>query len=479
MQRKRITLPAFTFKTAWIHKRIMLPPLLGMLALIGLALLKYEFDSIEMSRLRSGTVDPREMRRECAQWLNKQCGSERGSVNCTKCITNFAAATGKDNFVRNCPKDNVFTYSERVRAHCSPEQFRKREENKSLHKSHVVQANRKGFLNRYVLAKQIISIRRGQLKFCALFSLYLGNAWPAYIHLYNLGILANPHIDFYLVGPSLPHGVCTSTNCHHICASSNCGSQYRQNGPCARARSKLKTECHKSGYAATDLKPLLGFLYSEITNRYEWWGWADVDLLLGQLTQLSADKLRDFELVNPLRSAGHRSCGPFMLLRQEYATLFKLGYWKQVVQEWKYSVFDEWWGGLHEEGGDFPSQIEWLEKEVQPMPTQRLQLYDNRNYDTRQRTLSPDGYDGWAPRIEDYVQWEGGMTALHPSSEVKIDIFHFIDLKSKPGWSSSVAKIFPPADGSVPPLFSITCLKFDLSAAALARAQVLQLCGGH
>jgi hypothetical protein len=70
------------------------------------------------------------------------------------------------------------------------------------------------------------------------------------------------------------------------------------------------------------------------------------------------------------------------------------------------------------------------------------------------------------------------MTVWRPSSNSTIDIFHFIDLKKVPGWVSSVAKAFPSTKDNGLPLLPITCLEFNLSAAALDCVQVLQHCGG-
>ena len=96
------------------------------------------------------------------------------------------------------------------------------------------------------------------------------------MRLWDVGVVHNSHIDFYLLGDTNIQDptVCKSSNCHFV----------RIRDIWARASSKLPIKTpQKTGMSTSDIKPALGFLFSDITSEYEWWGWTDIDLIYGDL----------------------------------------------------------------------------------------------------------------------------------------------------------------------------------------------------
>eukprot|EP01062_Namystynia_karyoxenos_P025102 TRINITY_DN19843_c0_g1_i1.p1 TRINITY_DN19843_c0_g1~~TRINITY_DN19843_c0_g1_i1.p1 ORF type:complete len:441 (+),score=99.03 TRINITY_DN19843_c0_g1_i1:78-1325(+) len=70
---------------------------------------------------------------------------------------------------------------------------------------------------------------------------------------------------------------------------------------------------------AIDLKPALCLALPEVCGAYEWWGWVDNDLLLGDVRgMLSADLLGAHDVLCP-NAAEHPSHGPLTLLRNSGA----------------------------------------------------------------------------------------------------------------------------------------------------------------
>jgi len=381
--------------------------------------------------------------RPCAKVVHRQCRWAMNTSACMQCLGSAIRSTSST--TSPCTdSDTAFTTTSSTTVsstsfvapptYCEPSRVRER--------SRLARE----FLQTFDAVEASSEQMDGPIKkkgLVALFAIHSGGSWPDHLSLFEWGIMANPHIHVYLIGPALPESsLCTELpNCVHLCTSPRtCGPHAAHNAPCARAWHKLGTRCHakKQGYAMSDMKPLLGALYPEIVQRYEFWGWSDTDVLLGHLSTLTRNRLDHVAMVHPLASAGYTTCGAFTLLRAEYAQLFRLGAWRRMVSEPKYTVFDEWWGPFHASGYDFGSALDWL-RSVRPhrVTVAPLRLYDNRDYHTP--TCK------WCALTSDTVVWSStGQLRLMGSSSggahrnVPIDIFHFIDLKHRDHWQRVV-----------------------------------------
>jgi hypothetical protein len=106
-----------------------------------------------------------------------------------------------------------------------------------------------------------------------------------------------------------------------------------------------------SGSKVNDLKPMWGEAFSsDLLSGYEWWGYMQDDLLLGDMTadwaMASRSSLASADVVTPYPSP-FNSSGVLMLFRNapHVRTL-----WRRsadaaaVLRDPRYLVFDEWWG---------------------------------------------------------------------------------------------------------------------------------------
>lgn len=103
---------------------------------------------------------------------------------------------------------------------------------------------------------------------------------------------------------------------------------------------RLGVPCRKAdGYALSDVRPMLAELFPRKVEGFEWWGWVELDVVLGDLDRLLPPILdRDAVSFFPASASG-----PLMLLRNcsECNGLFRRGRWREVLAEPSYCNFEE------------------------------------------------------------------------------------------------------------------------------------------
>lgn len=100
-----------------------------------------------------------------------------------------------------------------------------------------------------------------------------------------------------------------------------------------------------SSAKTNDLKPMWGEAFEDLLDDYAWWGYAQEDLLLGNVSRfITRQVLANADVISPL---GKAASGPFTLLRNTRTVTRAWRFSKDahtVLTEPQYYGFDEWWG---------------------------------------------------------------------------------------------------------------------------------------
>lgn len=117
----------------------------------------------------------------------------------------------------------------------------------------------------------------------------------------------------------------------------------------------LQADCNKKdGYALSDARPMLAAIFPERVDGYEWWGWVEMDTVLGDLDTLLPPLLDAYDAISCFPKT---VSGPLMLLRNapECNGLFRKGDWRGILREPGYCNFEEVQGahvaGFHKDQG--------------------------------------------------------------------------------------------------------------------------------
>jgi SAM-dependent methyltransferase len=108
-----------------------------------------------------------------------------------------------------------------------------------------------------------------------------------------------------------------------------------------RVSAELETPCRKAtGYSLGDLRPMLAKLFSAEIEGYDWWGWCDFDIVLGNLNCINPQTFEDNDIIT---SHADYINGAFTLLKNTPAlnNLFLSGRYKGVLENPDYCNFDE------------------------------------------------------------------------------------------------------------------------------------------
>ena len=220
---------------------------------------------------------------------------------------------------------------------------------------------------------------------------------PPWLPLTLYSMEANHGVDFVVVGDAKPPSVLPKNVRFENIAYDE---MQRRIGQLTGKRVK-----YLNTYKANDIKPLLPALYPSAFEGYEWWGWADLDVVFGNLLkflalaephpaccrglELNCNKRarRDrsspcFNSSRPMVAADtffdRRACpcmngeqvtavsplypnpwrkkcwGPFTLFKASMGLrLFERAVkWKDALSTWEYTHFDEWWGPFTQRGYD-------------------------------------------------------------------------------------------------------------------------------
>ena len=104
---------------------------------------------------------------------------------------------------------------------------------------------------------------------------------------------------------------------------------------------RLGTPCRKqSGYALSDLRPMLARMFPYKVDGFDWWGWVEIDTVLGDLDNLLPQLLWEYHAISCFPNS---VSGPLMLLYNfgRINDLFHAGDWLDILAEPTYCNFEE------------------------------------------------------------------------------------------------------------------------------------------
>jgi len=87
-----------------------------------------------------------------------------------------------------------------------------------------------------------------------------------------------------------------------------------------------------------DVKPLLGFLFYDFINHYDYWGWTDIDMIMGDISSSICGN-------HDIYSFGNKTFGPLMIFNIKIVDLFKhIDNYEEILNDKFICKVDEpWW----------------------------------------------------------------------------------------------------------------------------------------
>ncbi|KAL1500257.1 hypothetical protein AB1Y20_012925 [Prymnesium parvum] len=183
--------------------------------------------------------------------------------------------------------------------------------------------------------------------------------WPAHTPLLLRSYASNPSVDFLVLGDSAP---CAATmlppNVHFLGWSlpelaermrSWVGMRVERLHVASRYVNHSLGRWGRGIFSSAktnDLKPMWGEAFADVLADYHWWGYAQEDVILGNLSHfITPHVLAHEDVVSPV--ANKAASGPFTLLRNIpiLTRAWRLSKdARLVLSDPQYYGFDEWWG---------------------------------------------------------------------------------------------------------------------------------------
>jgi hypothetical protein len=110
--------------------------------------------------------------------------------------------------------------------------------------------------------------------------------WPKWADLFVESCRHNPSIDFYLITDCIPP--------HHVPPKNVRFVNLDLPGFSALASAKLGLEVNLTRpYKLTDFKPAYGVIFRDYLEKYDFWGYCDLDIVFGDIRKFLTDELLD------------------------------------------------------------------------------------------------------------------------------------------------------------------------------------------
>lgn len=109
-----------------------------------------------------------------------------------------------------------------------------------------------------------------------------------------------------------------------------------------RATKTLGVPCYKTKfYNCCDVRPMWGLIFADLLDGYDWWGWCDLDVVLGDLDGMLAPLLYCYDVVS---TEFYNVAGGLAMMRNNDAcnNLFRRRHcWEEILCDPGYQNFDE------------------------------------------------------------------------------------------------------------------------------------------
>lgn len=208
-----------------------------------------------------------------------------------------------------------------------------------------------------------------------IFILYFGE-WPSYWPLFAQSLKRNPDFDFLIIGDAVPD----LPEIENVQVVVTTLTDLK-----ARFSSGLGVEVALTrAYKLCDFRPMYGDLFAEYVEGYPFWGYADNDMVFGDLSRfLTEDILAKHDKIF---SRGHltlyRNTPKMNLLFQQDGGLAS---WREVVSSPQSMVFDEW-NGIHKIAQTHAIET-YLEEVILDVSARQFQMRRTRGETTRPQTM--------------------------------------------------------------------------------------------
>lgn len=227
--------------------------------------------------------------------------------------------------------------------------------------------------------------------------LYFGKI-PAYFDLWLKSAEKNPEYDF-LIYSDLPFDLDDNSNVRQIHMSFN---DVRD-----KIQKKLNRKiCLQTPYKLCDYRPAFGYVFQEDIVEYDFWGFLDIDLILGKISNFVTDDLLDKN--DKLFYQGH-----FSLFRncEMMNTLFLKCY--SHVLNWKYAFSTEYPCHFDENG-----TVVWAHE---------VDSNSGIRFDTKWCFLDTPvlKYEIYCQGKEGYVVWSNGILVFYSfDGEINLELMY-------------------------------------------------------
>lgn len=233
--------------------------------------------------------------------------------------------------------------------------------------------------------------------------------FPYFIHSCNY----NPTVDFYIITDNLETIPNKPNNVKIIFRTIE--------DVITAATKKLGFEVNiKTPYKLCDFKPTYGYIFSDILDKYDFWGHGDIDIIYGNIRSfLTEDVLSRYDIISTRHDY---LSGSFLLYRNEHKinNLFKKSKdYKKVFLSEKHYCFDECnFKHIHLEKGisilDVDCEIESMEHVI------RKEM---------EKFTIKVSYDLWViDGMPGKLKWDNGLLAY--DNRFEILLYHLIQYKS-------------------------------------------------